>query len=36
MMDITTSGTMTEHTLNQRSPINVPGNNHILYYHECA
>lgn len=26
MIDITTSGTMTEHTLNQRSPINLPGN----------
>lgn len=28
MIDITTSGTMTEHTLNQRSPINLQG---ILY-----
>jgi len=26
MIDITTSGTMTERTLNQRSPINLPGN----------
>lgn len=26
MIDITTSGTMTERTLNQRSPINIPGN----------
>ncbi|XP_025195865.1 H(+)/Cl(-) exchange transporter 4 isoform X1 [Melanaphis sacchari] len=25
MIDITTSGTMTERTLNQRSPINLPG-----------
>lgn len=30
MIDITTSGTMTEHTLNQRSPINVAGNIIIL------
>lgn len=26
MIDITTSGTMTERTLNQRSPIHSPGN----------
>jgi len=26
MIEITTSGTMTEHNLNQRSPINLPGN----------
>lgn len=25
MIEITTSGTMTERTLNQRSPINLPG-----------
>lgn len=36
MIDITTSGTMTERTLNQRSPINLPGNitmNYIIIYH---
>lgn len=34
MIDITTSGTMTEHTLNQRSPINLPGINIIPYFIE--
>lgn len=32
MIDITTSGTMTEHTLNQRSPINLPGNITLFYF----
>lgn len=27
MIDITTSGTMTERTLNQQSPIHLSGNN---------